>query len=67
MITARSSMIVERRQVVALADLEVVRVVRRGDLHRAGAELRVDVLVGDDRDAPAGQRQLAPSVPIRCA
>ena len=39
------------RQVVAAADLEVVRVVRRRHLHRAGAEGRVDVLVGDDRDA----------------
>ena len=46
------------RQVVPLADLEVVRVVGRGHLHRAGAEGRVDVLVGDDRDAPAGQREL---------
>ena len=45
-------------QVVPAADLEVVRVVRRGHLDRAGAERRVDVLVGDDRDAPAGQRQL---------
>ena len=47
----------EGRQVVAAADLEVVRVVGRGDLHRAGAELRVHVRVGHDRDAPAGQRQ----------
>ena len=39
------------RQVVALADLEVVRVVRRGHLDGAGAELGVDVRVGDDRDA----------------
>ena len=45
-------------QAVAAADLEVVRVVRRGDLDRAGAELRVHVRVGDHRDAPAGQRQL---------
>ena len=51
-------MIVRRGQVVPLADLEVVRVVRRGHLDRAGAERRVDVLVGDDRDPPAGQRQL---------
>ena len=57
-ITPRSSMIGQARQVVPLADLEVVRVVRRGHLHRAGAERRVDVLVGDDRDAPAGERQL---------
>ncbi len=48
----------EVRQVVALADLEVVRVVRRGHLDGAGAELRVDVLVRDDRDAAAGERQL---------
>jgi hypothetical protein len=44
-------------QLVPPADLEVVRVVRRGDLDRAGAELRVHVRVGDHRDAPAGQRQ----------
>ncbi len=55
------------RQVVALPDLEVVRVVRRGDLHRAAAELGVHVLVGDDRDLAAGQRQLdlgADQVPV---
>ena len=46
------------RQRVAAADLEVVGVVRRGDLDRAGAERRVDVLVGDDRDPAAGERQL---------
>jgi hypothetical protein len=46
------------RQVVAAADLEVVRVVRRSHLDRAGAERGVHVLVGHDRDAPAGQRQL---------
>ena len=40
------------------ADLEVVGVVRRGHLDRAGAEGGVDVVVGDDRDPPAGQRQL---------
>ena len=32
------------------ADLEVERVVARGDLERAGAELRLDALVGDHRD-----------------
>lgn len=47
----------EGRQVVTLADLEVVRVVGRGHLDRAGAELGVDVLVGDDRDGAVGQRQ----------
>ena len=35
-------------EVVAAPHLEVVRVVRRGDLHHAGAELRVNVVVGDD-------------------
>ena len=40
------------------ADLEVVRVVGRGDLDRAGAERRVDVVVGDDGDAAADERQL---------
>lgn len=46
------------RQTVPLADLEVVRVVRGRDLDGARAELGVDVLVGDDRDAAAGERQL---------
>jgi hypothetical protein len=35
---------------VPLADRVVVRVVRRRDLHRTRSELRVDVVVGDDRD-----------------
>jgi len=48
----------QARQRVAAADLEVVRVVRRGDLDRAGAELRVHVRVGHHGDAPAGQWQL---------
>jgi hypothetical protein len=46
------------RQPVPAADLEVVRVVRRGDLERAGAEARVDVLVGHDLDHASDQRQL---------
>ena len=45
-------------QAVTAADLEVVRVMGGGHLDRAGAERGVDVVVGDDRDAPAGQRQL---------
>ncbi|MDT4818223.1 hypothetical protein FQZ97_513140 [compost metagenome] len=49
---------VDQRQVVALADFIVVEVVGRGDLHAAGAELGVAVLVGDDRDAAAHQGQL---------
>ncbi|CAM5735024.1 hypothetical protein STENM223S_03475 [Streptomyces tendae] len=45
-------------QGVPLADLEVVRVVGGRHLDGAGAELGVDVLVGDDRDGAVGQRQL---------
>ena len=43
---------------MALADGVVVEVVRRGDLDAAGAELAVDIVVGDDRDVAAGERQL---------
>ena len=55
------------RQAVPAADLEVVRVVRGRDLHRSGAERRVDVVVGEDRDAAADQRKLdlaADEVPV---
>ena len=44
-------------EAVPAADLEVVGVVAGGDLQRPGAELGVDVLVGDDRQAAADQRQ----------
>ena len=44
-------------QIVAPADLEIVEVVGRRDLDRARALLRVGVGVGDDRQAPADQRQ----------
>ncbi len=44
------------RQVVPQTHLEVVGVVRGGDLHRAGAELGIDVVVGDHRDLPSGER-----------
>ncbi len=50
----------DRLKAVPLADREVVRVVGRGDLDRAGAELRVDVRVRDDRDGAVGERQLDP-------
>ncbi len=47
----------EERQAVALADLEVVEVVRGRDLHRAGAERHVDEdRVADDRDLAAEDR-----------
>jgi len=43
---------------MALADFVVVEIVGRGDFHAAGAEFRVAVIVGDDRDAAANQWQL---------
>ncbi len=48
---------VDRAAAMTAADLEVVEIVRRRDLHRAGALLRVRVFVGDDRDQAADQRQ----------
>ncbi len=54
---------VDQRQVVALADLEVVEVVGGRDLHRARALFRVGVVVGDDRDA--GGRRWAGARPCR--
>ena len=44
-------------ETVTVADLEVVEVVRRGDLHRAGALLGIGIFVGDDRDQAADQWQ----------
>ena len=43
----------ERLEAVIAADLEVGRVVARGDLERARPEVGVDPLVCDDRDMPA--------------
>ena len=42
-----------------LRQREVVEVVRRGDLDRARAEIRLDIVVGDDRDQPVDDRQAA--------
>ncbi len=44
-------------EVVALADEEVVGVVRRRNLHDAGAELLFHVVIADDRYLAAGERQ----------
>ena len=44
----------ELREPVRLPDVEVHRIVARGDLDRAGAELGIDTIVRDDRDAPLG-------------
>jgi hypothetical protein len=48
---------VDKRKPVPAADLEVVEVVRGRDLHRPGPLRGVRVRVGDDRDAPARERQ----------
>ncbi len=48
---------VDERQVVPLADVVVVEVVPRSDLHAAGAERRIGVVVTDDRNQALGQRQ----------
>src|SRR5881398_8054 len=42
---------------VAASDLEVVRVVPRGDLERPGAEVRLDVLVRDDLQLAPDKRE----------
>ena len=52
-----SPITVDLLEAVAAADLEVVGVVAGGDLERPGAELGVDVLVGDDLEPAADQRQ----------
>src|SRR5690606_23692263 len=49
---------VDQRQVVALAHFIVIEVMGGGDLHAAGTELRIAVVVTDNRNAPANQRQL---------
>ena len=48
---------VDHLQPVALADLEIVEIVGRGDLDRAAALLRVGIVVGHDRQAPPDQGQ----------
>ncbi len=47
----------DHRQVVAAADLEVVGVMPRRDLQRTGTELRLHIVVGDDRQASPNERQ----------
>ena len=49
---------VDELEVVALADLVVVRVVGGRDLHAAGPLFRVGVLVLDDRNLPVGEREV---------
>ena len=57
---------VDHAQPGAAADLEIIEVMGRGDLHRTGALFRVRVAVGDDFDLSPGDRQdrvLADDVP----
>ncbi len=58
---------VVHRQPVTLPDVVVVEVMGRRDFHAAGAEGRIDIVVGDDRDPPPDDRQdnlLADKVPV---
>ena len=48
---------VDHRQLVTTTHFVVVKVVRRGDLHAAGAFFHVGVFVAHDRDAAVNQRQ----------
>ena len=42
---------------VASADFKVVEIMRRGDLDGAGALFGIRIVIADDRNAPADQRQ----------
>ncbi len=48
---------IDEPQLMPLADLEIVEVMRGRDLHRARALLGVRIFVGDDGDQAADQRQ----------
>ena len=48
---------IDQRQRVTPPDLEIVEVMRRRDLHGAGAFFGIGVVVADDRDAPPDDRQ----------
>ena len=45
------------QELVSRADLRVIEIMRRRDLHATGAELAFDIGVGDDRNLAIGQRQ----------
>ena len=58
---------VHHLQPVALADFEIVEIVRRSDLDHAAALFRIGIVVGHDGQAPADQRQdgvFADQVPV---
>lgn len=44
-------------QIMTFADLEIVEIVGRGDLHGTGTEGRISVLVSDNRDSTIGERE----------
>ena len=48
---------VDQGQTVTLADGVVVEIVGGCDFHAAGAERAIDIIVGDDRNGAAGERQ----------
>ena len=49
---------IDQWQVVPLTHRVVIEIMCRGHLHHAGAKGAIHIVVGDDRDAPAGQRQV---------
>src|SRR5579885_3469954 len=49
------------RQVVALSYAVVIRIVRGSNFHSAGAKLRIDKFIGDDRDHAFEQRKHKPA------
>jgi hypothetical protein len=46
-------------ELVACANLPVIEIMRRCDLHAAGAEFALDVVIGNHRNLAPGQRQLS--------
>ena len=48
---------IDHRQAVTFPDFVVVKVVRRGDLHAAGAFFHISVFIADDGNAAVNQRQ----------
>ncbi len=48
---------VDQRQLVALAHFEIVEVMRGRDFHRTSAFFRISIVVANNRDAPADERQ----------
>ena len=45
-------------QIVALGDVMIVEIMRAGNLHRAGAKIRIGIVIGNDRDQAVCQRQM---------